>query len=567
MTNHNENIDTSIGCNDMFHARNMIILQQFLKAKELLQAVIAKRKDAAAPHFHLGFVYVELMCHPKALEHFKQAARLKPKIKKYRQVETWYSQIYDTDKRLKNESDFMKAIAALIIDINPTKFEYIYKFYNATTEEILLALNDAILLYHPMNHHMENVQQFLLNKYSYISLTRYKSYCRANFGYVESDPILTLYPQNKYLPFYSSWQQRAGVQMVVQKARSCYPREPITHSTNGKLSGSSIWSGVSDEERLQKNKKYILMNKLKRMCLIYGYIRKNKFNPITDIIQVIDIFFHENVWEWKVADRSIAYSDRGHTESYFDLQVWKGESPFQFVLWYDRRNSADLFLNMSAPMVVIPFIKIYYELYVYDGNKKIIYMKGTMKYRGQDILHGDDKISSQFQLFPNNNNMNLMIRFLSVEYLRFDNYLQHITIKENVSFKWTISTNFKHKPEPSIQFSPNFGNNNWCLHYGHTKHPTHKKKKKFYIGIMLITLPSHVNHLKIQLNIFNDDKKNTKVFVNKVWPGFESALQIPFKYEILYQQSLSIHVNIKILNAFDHKGKKINIKDASMELL
>eukprot|EP01083_Nonionella_stella_P299013 1014688_1 len=119
MTNHNEHIDTSIGCNDMFHARNMIILQQFLKAKELLQAVIAKRKDAAAPHFHLGFVYVELMCHPKALEHFKQAARLKPKIKKYKQVETWYSQIYDTDKRLKNESDFMKAIAALIIDINP----------------------------------------------------------------------------------------------------------------------------------------------------------------------------------------------------------------------------------------------------------------------------------------------------------------------------------------------------------------------------------------------------------------------------------------------------------------
>eukprot|EP01084_Bolivina_argentea_P316778 549176_1 len=251
MTDHNESIDTSIGSNDMFHARNMIILQKFHKAKKILQTVIAKRKETASPHFHLGFVYVELMCHPKALEHFKQAARLKPKIKKYRQVETWYSQIYDTDKRLKNESDFMKAIAALIIDINPTKFEYIYKFYNATTEEILLALNDAILLYHPMNHHMENVQQFLLNKYSYLSLTQYKNYCVTHCDCTNINI--------KQFPDYSSYKHRAGVQMVVQKARSFYPREPITHSTNGKFTGGISrrrFSGhISDEEWLRKKKK------------------------------------------------------------------------------------------------------------------------------------------------------------------------------------------------------------------------------------------------------------------------------------------------------------------------
>eukprot|EP01084_Bolivina_argentea_P316781 549181_1 len=251
MTDHNESIDTSIGSNDMFHARNMIILQKFHKAKKILQTVIAKRKETASPHFHLGFVYVELMCHPKALEHFKQAARLKPKIKKYRQVETWYSQIYDTDESLKSKSEF-NAIAALLYDINPTKFEYIM---HATTEQIVLALNDAILLYHPMNHHMENVQQFLLNKYSYLSLTQYKKYCVTQFAYVDS----SCDPNVKSFPLYRSDQQRSGHQMVVQKARSFYPREPITHSTNGKFTGGISrrrFSGhISDEEWLRKKKK------------------------------------------------------------------------------------------------------------------------------------------------------------------------------------------------------------------------------------------------------------------------------------------------------------------------
>eukprot|EP01084_Bolivina_argentea_P078506 142472_1 len=101
-----------------------------------------------------------------------------------------------------------------------------------------------------------------------------------------------------------------------------------------------------------------------------------------------------------------------------------------------------------------------------------------MKHRCQYDSDKDNKISSRFPLFTTgNNNMNLLIRFLSVEYLRFENYLQHIKIKENVSFKWIISTNFRHKPEPSIQFSPNFGNKNWCLYSGHNKNPTHKKKK------------------------------------------------------------------------------------------
>eukprot|EP01084_Bolivina_argentea_P316779 549177_1 len=369
MTNHNENIDTSIGCNDMFHARNMIILQQFLKAKELLQAVIAKRKDAAAPHFHLGFVYVELMCHPKALEHFKQAARLKPKIKKYRQVETWYSQIYDTDESLKSKSEF-NAIAALLYDINPTKFEYIM---HATTEQIVLALNDAILLYHPMNHHMENVQQFLLNKYSYLSLTQYKNYYITHFDRNASLLAMKFANLMDRPTSYSVQQLPVDHQMVVVKARSFYPNEPITHSTNGKFSRGRDWFNVSDEEWLQKNRNYILLNKLKRMCLIYGYIRKNKFNPITDIIQVIDIFFHQDFWEWKVVDGGLTYFDF--------ILISKGECPFPFTLSYDRDNGVDLFLSISygRHWMLTPFIKIYYELYVYDGNKKNIYMKGTMK--------------------------------------------------------------------------------------------------------------------------------------------------------------------------------------------
>ncbi len=116
MANCDEQIDISIGSNGMFHARNMIILQNFAKAKKILQQVIRQRKDASSPHFHLGFVYVELMCPQKALAHFKQAAIIKPKIIKYKQVETWYTKLHDFDPNVMSENDFTEAIAALLYD-------------------------------------------------------------------------------------------------------------------------------------------------------------------------------------------------------------------------------------------------------------------------------------------------------------------------------------------------------------------------------------------------------------------------------------------------------------------
>eukprot|EP01084_Bolivina_argentea_P315139 545928_1 len=143
----------------------MIAIQDFQRAQDLLEDVIRQRTDAASPHYHLGFLYIQLKNKTDALTHFKQAAMLKPNVLKYKQVLSWFSRLHDA------RFDFYDAVHKLLNEINPRKFQEIQ---NATYQQTISALAYAIQLYHPHLNASEDIQHFLLHRYMYICLTEYK---------------------------------------------------------------------------------------------------------------------------------------------------------------------------------------------------------------------------------------------------------------------------------------------------------------------------------------------------------------------------------------------------------
>ena len=87
-------VDTTVGREYFYEAKECVVNKQYLKAKRLFKFVIQLRPDAASPHYHLGCVLVELNCLQEAVSHFKKATNIKPEVIKYRQFYKWYSILY-----------------------------------------------------------------------------------------------------------------------------------------------------------------------------------------------------------------------------------------------------------------------------------------------------------------------------------------------------------------------------------------------------------------------------------------------------------------------------------------
>eukprot|EP01084_Bolivina_argentea_P315145 545935_1 len=293
----------------------------------------------------------------------------------------------------------------------------------------------------------------------------------------------------------------------------------------------------------------MILTKNKRILLINGYVKshiygnQNSKKPFRfgDTITLIEMYYDSNIFIYSL--RKPGLNNMQHRESamwgasgyyipvefcpslsewtfLFQLMVYP-YSKFQYEahirkyrtggLMFPNTNENEDFVDMELNIIqnsnhLMPqFIKIYYELYC-DEIDKISFWKGTQKYRHINFARGEYGYNDNL-LIPrgyikreeliNNDEIHfkLAIRFLCVEWYGCDDYFANINMTQNMKFNWVISNNysildnFKNKTE-SILFSKNFDNDNWCLYCKNIKNPTNKKqKKKFYIGLMLITLP------------------------------------------------------------------------------
>ena len=223
---------------------------------------------------------------------------------------------------------------------------------------------------------------------------------------------------------------------------------------------------------------------------------------------------------------------------------------------------------------------------------KLNIFKGCKKWTFYDIMKRapmrtpkriipKDYITASEMLWQKYMNIKLSIKFLCIEWFGDEDYFENIIMHKIWKFKWFINNNqitkyFRNNPD-SILFSSNFDNNNWSLFCRYFNKSTYKKGKRFFIGLMLLKLPWFINYIKIKIIIKckekqnenenkdknkdkdKDNKKYTKMFVSKVWPGFEASLQIPFKNEIIQKaSSLNITILIEILKVFDIHEKEIS---------
>eukprot|EP01083_Nonionella_stella_P027724 76364_1 len=347
----------------------------------------------------------------------------------------------------------------------------------------------------------------------------------------------------------------------------------------------------------KKPKQYHFLNKHQRIILINGYIETNFYYIETkyqfryaDILRVIELYYNDSVFIWK-----ISASDRDCNpvfEPYqwpfsLRLRVWHRSKPlkvhpnglFGNALAYRAMDCIDLELIHALHPRVPCFIKIYYELYC-DEIEKLMFWKGVKKYRLIDeekrhvrtphklLIPRRYLTVSEFKNACINSNGGITIK-LFVDVLCVDrqpkgkSFFREITLTQCVRFDWCISNNhsvlgtFRNQSE-SMLWSKNFDSDNWCLWCRNVKKPTNKKRTKFVIGLMLIKLPWFYNYIQVQCVVRCNDNKNKKTLIRNVWPGFESSLQIPFKYEILRQSStINITVRLKILKVFDIKNKQV----------
>eukprot|EP01084_Bolivina_argentea_P315142 545932_1 len=318
----------------------MIAIQDFQRAQDLLEDVIRQRTDAASPHYHLGFLYIQLKNKTDALTHFKQAAMLKPNVLKYKQVLSWFARLDSLDdEKTPFINNFYDAVHKLLNEINPQKFQEIQ---NATPQQTISALAYAIQLYHPHNNAPEDIQHFLLHRYTYICLTLYKvnGQLRADsLGLSRGDYM------DEFIHWYNNYNGTSWT-----KHQSLFPPTDHPLVENIKMSLQHPMHNIDSRTYYicPKNGNYmVFLTKNKYKMLISGYIRHHIYRSEpkifnsslghSDIINIIEPYANINTFIWKL------HKSNGHLSSLLSAT----NNPVNFEISYDFNihNNTDLFLN------------------------------------------------------------------------------------------------------------------------------------------------------------------------------------------------------------------------------
>eukprot|EP01084_Bolivina_argentea_P315138 545925_1 len=309
----------------------MIAIQDFQRAQDLLEDVIRQRTDAASPHYHLGFLYIQLKNKTDALTHFKQAAMLKPNVLKYKQVLSWFAGL-DSLEDEKTPFNFCDSVHKLLNEINPKKFQEIQ---NATPRQTISALAYAIQLYHPHNNTSEDIQHFLLHRYMYICLTEHKhNGIRERFEVCWTE-----------IEFHR-WSKSYNINSWFKSLHST--EHPLVE--NIKMSLQHPMHNIDSRTYYicPKNGNYmVFLTKNKYKMLISGYIRHHIYRSEpkifnsslghSDIINIIEPYANINTFIWKL------HKSNGHLSSLLSAT----NNPVNFEISYDFNihNNTDLFLN------------------------------------------------------------------------------------------------------------------------------------------------------------------------------------------------------------------------------
>eukprot|EP01084_Bolivina_argentea_P273126 465177_1 len=434
-------IDNTVGNDEFWGAQEDIVQMHRCSAKSTLKNVIKKRPDAASPHYHLGWLYIQWGCMNKTLTHFEQAANLKPEITKYKQVQLWFTRYFHISK-----CNFFDTVKQLLYDINPRKFPFVH---NLTNHATISALQDAIILYHDDNQDTGNHVVFF-KKEPYDIHVSSPIYHRPGI-YV---PNVQQFVVKKY------YRLLFGLHMKYYQRNLC---------------------------NVHNYHKYI-MEKSKRKSLINGYIHKSSdhISFCDGVICLIEMFYaiNEHIFIW-----GFASNETNYLYPVEKLSPPKQERLFHF--WLVNKNSSLMIEFPHAYRVrnaPFSYLKVYYEMQVF-GVEKINFWKGTIKCTQFPTTHGTNcrnrKILPARYMnwsdLSEDVEIKYLMRFLGVKWHHYENYFENIKMKKTVTFDWTISngeliSNLKHKPE-WIKFSDNFDNNNWCIYCEKIGNPTMKKKK------------------------------------------------------------------------------------------